>query len=58
MTIQNNCPNCGRIIIVNDDEINGTFHCYLCECNIELNYEMIIDSNNIETEIVVFKEKV
>ena len=58
MQIQNNCPNCGRTIIVNDDAINGIFHCYLCECEIYLNYEMQISEEGVETEVVIFKEKV
>jgi len=58
LQIQNNCPKCGRKISVNDDTINGVFHCYFCDCEIELNYDMIIQENGIETEIVTFKEKV
>ena len=55
--IKNNCPNCGRAISVKEDEINGILHCYFCDCEIDLEYEMLVDSNNVETEVVIFKTK-
>ena len=57
MRIENNCPTCGRLIQV-DDEIKNNFTCDLCECEINLEYEMIITEFGIETEVVIFKEKV
>ena len=55
MKIENNCPNCGRLVQI-DDETRNNFTCDLCECEINLEYDMIINSNNVETEVVIFKE--
>lgn len=56
MLINNNCPNCGRLLEYTDsskDEIT----CNVCECVIDVNYDIIITEEGIETEIMLFKEK-
>lgn len=57
MIIENNCPKCGRAISIDADTTNGSFICGICECEINLQYDMHISENGIETEIVIFKEK-
>lgn len=56
MLINNNCPNCGRLLEITDNSKDEII-CNVCECPIDVNYDIIITEEGIETEITIFKEK-
>lgn len=56
MLINYNCPNCGRLL-EDIDNSKDEITCNVCECVIDVNYDIIITEEGIETEIMLFKEK-
>lgn len=56
MLINYNCPNCGRLL-KNIDNLKDEIICNVCECVIDVNYDIIITEEGITTEIAIFKEK-
>lgn len=56
MEINNNCVQCGRLITI-DNRYDDIFVCPYCETIMKLEYEITIDEDGIEKDVLVLVKK-